>query len=173
MKGKDTRGYPYRGYPPAAGCNWPRVDFDEGGKSGVPGEKPSESDWDRSKLSRWTTRGQGPVSRKSRNFTGHFRVSQFRLYLKNGEDLSRQTSQSFFFLSPWKQVKRSAFQNKRLAVSQMAFRTRKVFGTFEKRASGLNPGHRGGRRGWKPLNNPDSPSYWFLIFVHCSIVTSV
>ena len=35
---------------------------------------------------------QGPVSRKSRNFTGHFRMSQFPLYLKNGEDLSRQTS---------------------------------------------------------------------------------
>ena len=29
----------------------------------------------------------GPVSQKSRNFTGHFRVSQFPLYLKNGEDL--------------------------------------------------------------------------------------
>ena len=36
---------------------------------------------------------QGPVSRKSRNSTGHFRVTQFPLYLKNGEDLSRQTSQ--------------------------------------------------------------------------------
>ena len=43
----------------------------------------------------------GPVSRKSRNFTGHFRVSQFPLYLKNGEDLIRQlTSQLFFFLLP-------------------------------------------------------------------------
>ena len=41
---------------------------------------------------------QGPVSRKSRNFTGHFRMSQFPLYLKNGEDLRRQTSQLFFFL---------------------------------------------------------------------------
>ena len=79
---------------------------------------------------------QGPVSRKSRNFTGHFRVTQFPLYLKNGEDLSRQTSQSFFFYLPWKHVKRSAFQNKRLAVSQIAFRARKVFGTFEKRAPG-------------------------------------
>ena len=38
-------------------------------------------------------RVQGPVSRRSRNFTGHFRVSQFPLYLKNGEDLSDQTSQ--------------------------------------------------------------------------------
>ena len=36
----------------------------------------------------------GPVSRKSRNFSGHFRVPQFLLYLKNGEDLSRQTSQT-------------------------------------------------------------------------------
>ena len=39
---------------------------------------------------------QGPVSRKSRNFTGHFRMSQFPLYLNNGENLSRQTSKSFF-----------------------------------------------------------------------------
>ena len=35
----------------------------------------------------------GPVSRKSRDFTGHFRASQFLFYLKNGEYLSRQTSQ--------------------------------------------------------------------------------
>ena len=42
----------------------------------------------------------GPVSRKSRNLTGHFWVSEFPLYLKNGEDLSRQTSQSFFFSLP-------------------------------------------------------------------------
>ena len=80
--------------------------------------------------------GLGPVSRKSRNFTGHFRMSQFPLYLKNREDLRRQTSQLFFFLLSWKLNKRSAFQNKRLAVSQMAFRARKVFGTFEKQAPG-------------------------------------
>ena len=42
-------------------------------------------------------RGLGPVSRKSRNYTGHFRVPQFPLYLKNGEDLSRKTSQTSFF----------------------------------------------------------------------------
>ena len=86
---------------------------------------------------RTTPRNQRPVSRKSRNFTGHFRVSQFPLYLKNGEDLSHQTSQSFFFLLPLKHVKRLTFQNERLAVSQMAFRARKVFGTIEKQA----PGH--------------------------------
>ena len=80
--------------------------------------------------------GLRPVSRKSLNFTGHFRVSQFPLYLKNGEDLSHQTSQSVCFLLPWKNVKTSAFQNKRLTVSQMAFRAWKVFGTFEKRAPG-------------------------------------
>ena len=43
---------------------------------------------------------QGPVSRKSQNFRAHFRVSQFPLYLKNGEDLNRQTSQTFCFLLP-------------------------------------------------------------------------
>ena len=71
----------------------------------------------------------GPVSRKSRYFSGHFRVSQFPLYLINGEDLSRQTSQSVCFLIPWNLVKRSATLNKRLAVWQMAFCARKVFGT--------------------------------------------
>ena len=83
-----------------------------------------------------STLEQWPVSRKSRNFTGHFRVSQFPLYLKNGKDLSHQTSQSFFFLLPLKHVERLTFQNERLAVSQMAFRARKVFGTFEKQAPG-------------------------------------
>ena len=81
--------------------------------------------------------GLGTFSRKSRNFTGHFRVTQFPLYLKNGEDLSRQTLQSFFLLLPLKHVKTSAFQSKRLAVSQMAFRARKVIGAFEKRVPGL------------------------------------
>ena len=43
----------------------------------------------------------------------------------------------FLFL-PCKHVKRSAFQNKRLAVSRMVFGVRNVFGTFEKRAPDLN-----------------------------------
>ena len=38
MKGRDTRGYPHRGYPPAVDCNWLRVDFDEGGKPENPGQ---------------------------------------------------------------------------------------------------------------------------------------
>ena len=52
---------------------------------------------------------------------------------QNGEDLIHQTSRLFFFLS--NHVKRSAFQNKRFLVSQMAFRARKVIRAFEKRAS--------------------------------------
>ena len=78
----------------------------------------------------------GPVSRKSGNFTGYFRVSRFPLYLKNGEDLSRQTSQSVYFLLSSKHVKRSAFLNKRMVGSQMAFRAQKVVGTFDKQAPG-------------------------------------
>ena len=46
---------------------------------------------------------------------------------------TERTSQSFCFLLPWKHVKRPAFQNKRLAVSQTVFRARNVFVTFEKR----------------------------------------
>ena len=42
---------------------------------------------------------QGPVSQKSRNFSGLFRVPQFPLYLRNAEVLSHQTSKfSYFFL---------------------------------------------------------------------------
>ena len=63
----------------------------------------------------------GPFLKKSRNFTGHFRVSSFPLYLKNGENLIRQTSQLFFFLLPWKHVKRSGFQSKRLAYKAGVF----------------------------------------------------
>ena len=37
-------------------------------------------------------------------------------------------------------MKRPALQNKQVVVFRMAFRTRKVFGTFEKRAPGSNPG---------------------------------
>ena len=46
------------------------------------------SDWLQLMLQSEST---GPVSRKSRSFTDYFRVSQFPLYPKNGEDLSRQT----------------------------------------------------------------------------------
>ena len=74
------------------------------------------------------TESPGACFSNVRNFTYHFRVSQFPLYLKNREDLSRQTSQSLFFLLPWKHVKRSAFQIKRLALSQMASRAPKIFG---------------------------------------------
>lgn len=40
---------------------------------------------------------RAPVSRKSRNFSVLFRVSQFSLYLESGEIVSRQTSQLFLF----------------------------------------------------------------------------
>ena len=45
-------------------------------------------------------RDQELVSQKSRNFRGHFRVSQFPFYLKNGEDLKwyyDQISTPWFF----------------------------------------------------------------------------
>ena len=48
MKGKETRGYPYRGYQPTVRCNWLRVDFDEGGKPVYLEKKPQcqvEIDW--------------------------------------------------------------------------------------------------------------------------------
>ena len=42
----------------------------------------------------------------------------------------------FLFLSPLQHVKRSALQNKQVVILRMAFRARKVLGTFEKQASG-------------------------------------
>ena len=41
----------------------------------------------------------GAVSRKSRNFTGHFRVSQFPLYLKNEEGKSSNFTVIFLFVA--------------------------------------------------------------------------
>ena len=54
---------------------------------------------------------------------------------------------------PWNHVKRSAFQNKRLAVSQMAFRARNVFGTFEKRAPCWQPRRRSVPKGARKRGN--------------------
>ena len=79
----------------------------------------------------------GPVSRKSRNFSGVFRVTQFSLYLQN-EGVSRhETLQLFLFLFPLQLMKRPALQNKQVVVLRLAFRARKVLGTFEKRAPGF------------------------------------
>ena len=53
-----------------------------------------------------------------------FRVSQFPLYVKKAEDLSHQAPRLFFFY-----LKTQLFKT-----SEMAFRARKVIGTFEKRS---------------------------------------
>ena len=42
--------------------------------------------------------------------------------------------QLFLFLFPLQHIKRPALQNKKVVVLRMAFRARKVLGTFEKRA---------------------------------------
>ena len=44
----------------------------------------------------------------------------------------------FLFLFPLQHIKRPALQNKQVVVLRMAFRARKVFGTFEKRAQGFS-----------------------------------
>ena len=79
---------------------------------------------------------QGPVSRKSRNFSGAFRVTQFFLYLQNGGVSRHETLQLFLFLFTLQRMKRSALQNKQVVLLRMAFRARKVLGAFEKRAPG-------------------------------------
>ena len=56
------------------------------------------------------------------------------MYLQN-EGVSRhETLQLFLFLSPLQHMKRPALQNKQAGVLRMAFRARKAFGSFEKRA---------------------------------------
>ena len=74
------------------------------------------------------------LSRKSRNFSGVFRVTQFSLFLQN-EGVSRHENlHLFLFLFALQHMKRRALQNKHVVVLRMAFRARKVSGTFEKRA---------------------------------------
>ena len=55
----------------------------------------------------------------------------FRAYFSRLETL-----QLFLFLFPLQHVKRPVLQNKQVVALRMAFRTRKVFGTFEKQAPG-------------------------------------
>ena len=48
MKGENTRGYPYRRYPPTAWWNWLIVDLDEGGRPEYSEKNPRsqiEIDW--------------------------------------------------------------------------------------------------------------------------------
>ena len=56
------------------------------------------------------------------------------MYLQNEGALRHETLQLFLFLFPLRHLKRPALQNKQAGVLQMAFRARKAFGTFEKRA---------------------------------------
>ena len=77
---------------------------------------------------------QGPVSRKSRNFSGLFRMTEFSLYLQTQGVSRHETLQLFLFLFPLQHMKRPALQNKQIVILRMAFRARKVIGTFEKRA---------------------------------------
>ena len=74
-----------------------------------------------------------PVSRKSRNFTGYFRVSRFPLYLKNGGELSQ-----FAFCYLQNLLKVIDYLEQAVGKFTNGFRARKVFGTFEKRAPGFN-----------------------------------
>lgn len=53
------------------------------------------------------------------------------MYLKS-EDVSKQEFlQQICLIVSWSKSKRHHFKNKRIAVLEMAFRTRKVFGAFE------------------------------------------
>ena len=74
----------------------------------------------------------GSVSQKSRNFSGATVV--FISSHRQGSKLCNPLGFSYIKIM----FKRSAFQNKRIADWQLAFRTRKVLGTFEKQAPAGN-----------------------------------
>ena len=58
------------------------------------------------------------------------------MYLQN-EGVSRhETLQLFLFLFPLQHMKRPALQNKQVVLLRMAFRVRKLLGTFEKQGPG-------------------------------------
>ena len=59
------------------------------------------------------------------------------MYLQNEGVLRHETLQLFLFLFPLRHMKRPALQNKQAGVLRMAFRARKDFGAFEKRAPEL------------------------------------
>ena len=73
-----------------------------------------------------------PFLKKPHNFSRLFRAPQFPLYLLNADILSHQTLEPSWLFLHQKYVKRSAFQNKRIAVSLLAFRAQKFLGTFQK-----------------------------------------
>jgi len=54
-------------------------------------------------------------------------------FKKKASRRRHETLQLLWFLSPSQHIKRPALQKKRVGVLRMAFRNRKVFGTFEKR----------------------------------------
>ena len=75
-----------------------------------------------------------PFLESPENFSGEFRVTHFSLYLQNKDVSRHETLQLFLIVFPLQHIKTPALQNKRVAVLEMAFRARKVLGTFEKRA---------------------------------------
>ena len=73
-----------------------------------------------------------PVSRKSRNFSGVFRVTILSVSSKR-----RRLEAVIFIFIPFTTYENTSLQSERVAVLRMAFQARKVLGTFEKRAPGL------------------------------------
>ena len=72
----------------------------------------------------------GCVSQKPRNSSGRFRARSLTLYLGN-KDVSKHEH----FLA-YRYVKITALRNELFIFSEVAFRGRNVFGTFEKRSTG-------------------------------------
>ena len=90
------------------------------------------------------------------------------LFVSSNEGVSRhETLQLFLFLFPLQRIKRPALQNKQVVVLRMAFRARKVLGTFEKRPPGLKKSGariKINRAPGLPRNSSSDPGLAMLFF---------
>ena len=75
--------------------------------------------------------GQSPVSQKSRNFSGLFRVPQFPLYLGNAEAVSHQTSRFSWFSYIKNTLKDQLFKTSGLQFDNWLFGPEKFSGLFD------------------------------------------
>ena len=84
-----------------------------------------------------------PVSRTSRNFTGHFRVSQFPLYLKNGEDFKSSNYTVIFLFVIFKTCLKIGFPKRAVGSFRNGFSGPKSYRDFRERGpssvSSVNP----------------------------------
>ena len=86
---------------------------------------------------------QRPVSQESRNFSGLIRVPQFLYIIATPRSSKPSNFASLLVFLASKTCEKISFSNKRITVSQLAFRARKISPVFEK--TGLRAEREPGR----------------------------